>query len=213
MKKRMNASPQRKALRAKYRERHGDEWWKDESVKAQFDKELGKTSRSTTKKTQKRRVPAVRKHEDRFKPLSVEEAAVEAAVRLAYIGIVNEDTDITDDLDAGVSNLARGGFNREPMKKEPTLKQIGNALKKWLDRNVPGLEVKSPKFKAFMRNLKDELGTKKFSELKKLIEHLAPDDTFEDRILELIEDLDWPSANDLYKKVKQNYKKYGHLSE
>ncbi len=40
---RRNVSDQRKALREKYRKKHGDDWWKKDSIKAKFDAELKKT--------------------------------------------------------------------------------------------------------------------------------------------------------------------------
>lgn len=40
---RRNVSDQRKALRDKYRAKHGNDWWQDESIKAKFEAELKKT--------------------------------------------------------------------------------------------------------------------------------------------------------------------------
>jgi hypothetical protein len=37
---RNNPSSKRKALRAKYRKKHGNDWWQDDKIKARFKKEL-----------------------------------------------------------------------------------------------------------------------------------------------------------------------------
>ena len=44
---RRNVSDQRKALREKYRAKHGNDWWQDDSIKAKFDAELKKTPKGS----------------------------------------------------------------------------------------------------------------------------------------------------------------------
>ena len=44
---RRNVSDQRKALREKYRVKHGNDWWQDDSIKAKFDAELKKTPKGS----------------------------------------------------------------------------------------------------------------------------------------------------------------------
>ena len=53
---RNNPSPKRKALRAKYRKKHGDDWWQDDKIKARFDKEM-KGGKPPAKKYTKKKAP------------------------------------------------------------------------------------------------------------------------------------------------------------
>ena len=80
-----NPSPKRKALRAKYRKKHGDDWWQDGKIKARFDKEIKKTPKgSFTRGGKPISEPAASKSRGRGKKPFASKEIVDEFIDYAY---------------------------------------------------------------------------------------------------------------------------------
>jgi predicted kinase len=98
---RRNVSDQRKALRDKYRAKHGNDWWKSDSIKAKFEAELKKTPEgSFTRDGVSLSEPAAsdsrsrgKKRKEKVKPLTgkaLERAMKATSERTKYLDFTEE---------------------------------------------------------------------------------------------------------------------------